>query len=153
MTMRTLDLSPLFRSSIGFDHIAAMLDTASRTEQNSGYPPYNIEVTDEDNYRISLAIAGFAESEIDIETEVNTLKIRGTKTAAANSHNYLHQGIAARNFERRYQLADHVKVTHAVLENGLLHIDLLREIPEAMKPRKISIQKRTSVSMVDRKAS
>ena len=151
--MRTLDLSPLFRSSIGFDHIAAMLDTANRTEQNTGYPPYNIEVTDEDNYRISLAIAGFTENEIEIETEANTLKIRGTKTTTSDNHNYLHQGIAARNFERRYQLADHVKVSNANLENGLLHIELLREIPEAMKPRKISIQNSPTIKMVDRKAS
>ncbi|MFV2056511.1 MAG: Hsp20 family protein [Thiohalomonadales bacterium] len=151
--MRNFDLTPLFRSSIGFDHIPSMLDAATRGEQNTGYPPYNIEVTDEDNYRISLAIAGFNEDEVSIETENNTLKVSGTKTASAQDRKYLHRGIAARNFERRYQLADHVKVTGANLENGLLHIDLHREIPDAMKPRKIKIQSGTVANLVDRKAS
>ena len=151
--MRNFDLTPLFRSSIGFDHIPSMLDAATRSEQNNGYPPYNIEVTDEDNYRISLAIAGFHDNEISIETEENTLKVTGTKVSQTEERKFLHRGIAARNFERRYQLADHVKVTNAALENGLLHIDLFREIPDAMKPRKITIQTGPSAMLVDRQAS
>lgn len=151
--MRTFDLSPLFRSSIGFDHIASMLDAASRNDQGNGYPPYNIEVTGEDQYRITLAIAGFSADELSVESESNTLKIRGTKEAPTDQRNYLHQGIAARNFERRYQLADYVKITDAQIENGLLHIDLVREIPEAMKPRKITIKTGPSARLVDAKAS
>lgn len=138
--MRTFDLSPLFRSSVGFDRVASMLDNAARTQQNTGYPPYNIEVKDKDSYRITLAIAGFSEDELSLETEQNTLQVKGIKKEPASDSQFLYQGIAARNFERRYQLDDYVKVTDAKLENGLLHIDLVREIPDAMKPRKISIQ-------------
>lgn len=138
MKMTRLDLSPLFRSSVGFDHLASMLDRAAHTEQPS-YPPYNIERIGEDNYRISMAVAGFKPSELDIESEQNMLKISAVKADAEDGRDYLHRGIAARNFERKFQLADHVKVVGANLENGLLHIDLQREIPEAMKPRKIEI--------------
>lgn len=136
--MARLDLSPLFRSSVGFDHLASMLDSASRIEQPS-YPPYNIERVGEDKYRITMAVAGFDPSELDIESERNTLKVSGVKANAGDNREYLYQGIAARNFERKFQLADHVKVVGANLENGLLHVDLQREIPEAMKPRKIEI--------------
>ncbi|WP_295803511.1 Hsp20 family protein [uncultured Microbulbifer sp.] len=138
--MRTLDLSPLYRSAIGFDRMANLLDSMSSAEQNQpAYPPYNIELTGEDAYRISMAVAGFDDSELDIQMEQNRLTVSGQKPAEETSRNFLHRGIAARNFERRFQLADHVRVTGAQLANGLLHIDLVREIPEAMKPRKIEI--------------
>ncbi len=138
--MRNLDFSPLYRSAIGFDRMANMLDNLSRSEQNQpSYPPYNIELTGEDQYRISMAVAGFSESELTIETAQNTLTVSGQKGEVVEERQFLHQGIAARNFERRFQLADHVRVENASMENGLLHIDLLREIPEAMKPRSIKI--------------
>jgi len=138
MKMARLDLSPLFRSTVGFDRMASMLDAASRNEQPS-YPPYNIELVSDDEYRISMAVAGFSEDELNIESEHNTLTVTGVKAEDKTQRHYLHQGIAARNFERKFQLADYVKVTGAAMENGLLFIDLVREIPEAMKPRKISI--------------
>ncbi|MFV8783082.1 Hsp20 family protein [Microbulbifer sp. SA54] len=139
--MRSLDLSPLYRSAIGFDRLASLLDSMAATEQNQpAYPPYNIELTGEDAYRISMAVAGFDEAELDIQLEQNRLTVSGQKPANNDANrNFLHRGIAARNFERRFQLADHVRVTDAQLVNGLLHIDLVREIPEAMKPRKIEI--------------
>ncbi|BFM16412.1 Hsp20 family protein [Maricurvus nonylphenolicus] len=138
--MRNFDFSPLYRSAIGFDRMANMLDNLSRAEQNQpSYPPYNIELTGEDQYRISMAVAGFGDAELSIETEQNTLTVSGKKGEDTTERQFLHQGIAARNFERRFQLADHVRVENASLENGLLHIDLVREIPEAMKPRTIQI--------------
>lgn len=140
--MRTSqDLSPLYRSFIGFDHLAGLIDKATRAEKQSAYPPYNIELLAEDKYRISMAIAGFSEHELDIESNQNTLTVTGTKLPEANKseRKFLYQGIAERNFERKFQLGDHVKVTSAFFENGLLHIDLEREIPEALKPRKIAI--------------
>ncbi|WP_226662243.1 Hsp20 family protein [Microbulbifer aggregans] len=139
--MRSLDLSPLYRSAIGYDRLANLLDSMASTEQNQpAYPPYNIELTGEDAYRISMAVAGFDEAELDIQLEQNRLTVSGQKPGNnESSRNFLHRGIAARNFERRFQLADHVRVTDAQLVNGLLHIDLVREIPEAMKPRKIEI--------------
>ncbi|MCV6626795.1 MAG: Hsp20 family protein [Cellvibrionaceae bacterium] len=140
--MRNFDLSPLYRSSIGFDRMASILDSMSSNEQNQpSYPPYNIELTGEDQYRITMAVAGFADEELNIEMEQNKLTVSGKKEPSEEDKTYLHQGIAARNFERRFQLADHVRVEHAHMENGLLHIDLRREIPEAMKPRTISIAK------------
>jgi len=146
--MRTYDFSPLFRSTVGFDHLASLLDAANR-DSNAGYPPYNIEVVDNDNYRITLAIAGFSDNELSIETESNVLKVRGSKTPEKEQKTYLHQGIAGRDFERRYQLADHVKVTDATLENGLLHIDLVKEVPEAMKPRKIAINRDQKAKLIE----
>ncbi|HEY8569755.1 Hsp20 family protein [Microbulbifer sp.] len=138
--MRNLDLSPLYRSAIGFDRLASVLDSMSASEQNQpAYPPYNIELTGENAYRISMAVAGFDQSELDIHMEQNRLIVSGKKAAEESGRNFLHRGIAARNFERRFQIADHVRVTGAQLANGLLHIDLVREIPEAMKPRKIEI--------------
>jgi molecular chaperone IbpA len=140
--MRTLDLdlSPLFRSAVGFDHMMRMLDEAARYNQVSeGYPPYNIESTGEDSYRITLAVAGFAEDELTIVDHQGTLTVSGSKKKADDNARYLHHGIAARAFERRFSLADHVKVTGASLESGLLQIDLVREVPEAMKPRTIKI--------------
>ncbi|TVZ38865.1 molecular chaperone IbpA [Alteromonadaceae bacterium 2753L.S.0a.02] len=139
--MRNFDFSPLYRSAIGFDRMANMLDSLSRADQaQPSYPPYNIELTGEDKYRISMAVAGFEQSELNIEAKQNTLTVTGKKiTEQQNERQFLHQGIAARNFERRFQLADYVQVTGAALANGLLHIDLLREIPDAMKTRTIAI--------------
>ena len=136
--MRTFDLAPLYRSTVGFDRLFSMLDGFEATP---GYPPYNIERTGDDAYRISVAVAGFADSELSIEAKENTLTIKGEKHAKdeKNSGEVLYQGIAARAFERRFQLADHVQVTGASLVNGLLHVDLVREIPEAKKPRQIPI--------------
>ena len=138
--MRTLDLTPLYRSVIGADRMARMLDGIDTNETSNSFPPYNIEVVDENRYRITLALAGFRLSDLEIEQENNLLKVSGQKGDEKVENKYLYQGIAKRNFERRFQLADHVEVTGARFEDGLLHIDLLREIPEAMKPRKIAIQ-------------
>lgn len=137
--MNTFDFSPLFRSGIGFDRLTNALENAYRTDNNSGYPPYNIELLEEDNYRISLAVAGFKENELDIEVKNGHLTVSGSQKDNPNERKFLHHGIANRSFERTYQLADFVQVKGAQLKDGLLHIDLLREIPEAMKPRKISI--------------
>jgi len=140
--MRTpQDFSPLYRSFIGFDHLAGLIDKASRADKQSSYPPYNVELLAEDKYRITMAVAGFSEQDIDIESKQNTLIIIGTKASSEDktSRKFLHQGIAERNFERKFQLGDHVKVIGAFMENGLLHVDLEREIPEALKPRKIAI--------------
>jgi molecular chaperone IbpA len=139
--MRTFDLAPLYRSTVGFDRLFSMLDQATGLDAAPGYPPYNIERTGEDAYRISVAVAGFGESELSIETKENTLTIRGEKQEKTGEKQgeVLYQGIAARTFERRFQLADHVQVTGASLVNGLLHVDLVREIPEAKKPRQIKI--------------
>ena len=138
--MRTLDLTPLYRSVIGADRMARMLDGVDLTDTNGSFPPYNIEVVDENRYRITLALAGFRLSDLDIEQTNNLLKVSGGKGDEKVETKYLYQGIAKRNFERRFQLADHVEVTGAYFEDGLLHIELLREIPEAMKPRKIAIK-------------
>ena len=138
--MRNFDFSPLYRSAIGFDRMANLLDSLSRSEQaQPTYPPYNIELTGEDKYRITMAVAGFDRSEINIEMHRNLLTITATKEAEQEARTYLHQGIAARSFERRFQLADHVQVVSANYQNGLLHIDLQRVIPESMKPRRIEI--------------
>ncbi len=136
--MRTsIDLSPLYRSAIGFDRMVGLLDT---TENKPSYPPYNVELVEENRYRITMAVAGFTEAELDITSEQNTLTIAGKQATDAEKQ-YLYHGIAARNFERKFQLAEHVTVTAAELKNGLLHVELEREIPEAMKPHKIAIGK------------
>ena len=138
--MRTFDFAPLYRSTVGFDHLSQLLDSIAQREQNQpSYPPYNIERLSQDEYRISMAVAGFTEAELNIQSEHQTLKVRGEKAGDNTERQYLHQGIAARNFERVFQLADHIKVVNAHLENGLLHIELRREVPEAMKPRQIPI--------------
>ncbi len=139
--MRNFDFSPLYRSTIGFDHLSSLLDAANRSDTNQpAYPPYNIELLDTDKYQITMAVAGFVEDELELHSEKQTLTVRGQKTEGReDQRNYLHQGIAARNFERRFQLADHVEVTGASLANGILHIDLVRVIPEAMKPKRIPI--------------
>lgn len=138
--MRHFDLTPLYRSAIGFDRIGSLLDTLNTFEGDAPtYPPYNIERVAENDYRISMAVAGFSEDDLDIEVKEHTLSIRGEKRVEQENSTYLHRGIAARSFERRFQLADYVVVKGATLENGLLHVDLVRELPEAMKPRTIEI--------------
>jgi molecular chaperone IbpA len=138
--MRRLDLAPLYRSSIGFDHLASMLDQLSNLDSENGFPPYNIERMSENNYRISMAVAGFGDKDLSIEVKEGTLTIKGEKKGEDKVRQYIHQGIAARNFERRFRLAEYVEVSSAALENGLLHVDLKRELPETMKPRTISIK-------------
>ncbi|MFC0284248.1 Hsp20 family protein [Camelimonas abortus] len=140
--MRHFDLSPLYRSTIGFDGVFSMLDKLTGVDGASGgYPPYNIERTGDNAYRISIAVAGFSGDDLTVEMNGNTLTVRGEKTTKTEdkAREYLHQGIASRAFERKFQVADHVNVTGARLDNGLLHIDLVREIPEAEKPRLIPI--------------
>ena len=138
--MRNFDFSPLYRTTVGFDHLSSLLNAVNRGDTNSNsYPPYNIELLDTDRYRITMAVSGFVEDELELQSEKQSLTIKGNKAADKVERNYLHQGIAGRNFERKFQLADHVEVTGASLENGLLHIDLSREIPEAMKPKVIPI--------------
>ncbi|GGI55070.1 Hsp20 family protein [Oxalicibacterium solurbis] len=137
--MRTFDFTPLYRSAIGFDRLANLFDDALRTDAQPSYPPYNIELVGEDKYQITMAVAGFDRSEIDIETERDALKIIGRKQREDAPRNFLHRGIATRNFEHTFRLADHVRVVGAKLDNGLLNIELVREVPEALKPRKISI--------------
>ncbi|MCE9649155.1 MAG: Hsp20 family protein [Parvibaculum sp.] len=136
--MRTFDFSPLYRSTVGFDQLQSLLDSVTREAGSPTYPPYNIERLGESDYRISMAVAGFAEGDLAIEVKQNVLTISG-KRSEAEDVNYLYQGIAGRSFERRFQLADHVEVKGATLENGLLHVDLVRQIPEQLKPRQISI--------------
>ena len=138
--MRNFDLSPLFRASVGFDQIADLMDRVTKTETSrDAYPPYNIEKTGEDAWRISVAVAGFTEDELAVEVRENALIITARKKPEEVKRTYLHQGIATRAFERRFHLAEHVRVTGAVHENGMLHIDLAREVPEALKPRQIEI--------------
>ena len=149
--MRTFDLAPLYRSTVGFDRLFSMLDGF---EAAPGYPPYNIERTGENDYRITLAVAGFGESELSIESKENTLTVKGEKQVKEeNNGEVLYQGIAARAFERVFQLADYVVVKGANLENGLLHVDLAREIPEAKKPRQIAINGKSKPQVVDTKVA
>lgn len=139
--MRHVDFSPLYRSTVGFDRLFTMLDSLAQPDNGQSYPPYNIERTGEDAYRISMAVAGFAEDDIAIEAHRNVLTVKGEKPETKDeTSEFLHRGIASRAFERRFQLADHVEVVGALLKNGLLHIDLKRSVPEEMKPRKIAIQ-------------
>ena len=138
--MRHVDFSPLYRSTVGFDRLFTMLDSLAQPDQAQTYPPYNIERTGENTYRITMAVAGFDEKELSLEAHAHVLTVKGEKSEEnAEGSEYLYRGIAKRAFERRFQLADHVEVQAASLRNGLLHIDLLRNIPEAMKPRKIAI--------------
>jgi molecular chaperone IbpA len=136
--MRTYDLSPLFRSSIGFDRLSRILEASHATDGVS-YPPYNIEKLGENAYRVTLAVAGFGEGDVDVTVENNALTVKGKAQPDPEGAQYLHRGIAGRAFERRFQLADHVEVEGARLANGLLHIELVRRIPETLKPRKIEI--------------
>jgi len=137
--MRTVDFSPLYRSVVGFDRLAALLDAAAAAE-SGGYPPYNIETVGQDAYRIEMAVAGFRPDELNIEVKENVLTVQGRKASGDQGRRFLHRGLAERNFERRFQLADYVVVTDANLADGLLSITLRRELPEAMKPRRIEIQ-------------
>ena len=136
--MRTIDFSPLYRSVVGFDRLADLLDAAT-AETATGYPPYNIERLDENSYRVEIAVAGFRPEELDIQVKENLLTVTGRKTANDEPRNFLHRGLAERNFERKFQLADYVVVTEANLADGLLAIALKRELPEALKPRRIEI--------------
>src|SRR5438094_3768431 len=138
--MDRVDFSPLFRSTIGFDRLARLVDAATHVDSAAlSYPPYNIEKTGEDAYRLTMAVAGFSQDEIDIVVQENTLIVTGKSEKEEEDGRYLHRGIARRAFERRFSLADHLKVTGASMDNGLLHVDLVRDVPEAMKPRQIKI--------------
>jgi molecular chaperone IbpA len=138
--MRTIDFSPLYRSAVGFDRLATLLEAAARSDAPNGYPPYNIETQGENAYRIEIAVAGFKPEELSIEFRENTLTVQGKKTANDEAKRYLHRGLAERNFERRFQLADHVVVTGAALADGLLVIDLERQLPEQLKARRVAIK-------------
>lgn len=138
--MRSYDLSPLFRTSVGFDRLNKMLDAAQGVDASTGYPPYNIEKLDQDRYGITMAVAGFAESDLDVTVKDNVLVVTGRiEPGNEKTGSFLHRGIATRAFERRFELADHIEVVNARLENGLLYLDLVREVPESLKPRKITI--------------
>jgi len=156
--MRHFDLTPLYRSTIGFDRLGSLLDTLTSLDGEApSYPPYNIERVGDNDYRISMAVAGFGAGDLDIEVKETTLSIRGEKKTEQEDTTFLHRGIASRNFERRFQLADHVVVKGAVLEHGLLHVDLVRELPETMKPRSIPIatkaDKADQPKVIDSKAA
>jgi molecular chaperone IbpA len=152
--MRNFDLAPLYRSTVGFDRLFSLLDRSAGFEAPT-YPPYNIERTGENAYRVTVAVAGFTEADLSIEVKENALTIRGEKQASTteNAGEVLHQGIASRAFERRFQLADYVVVKGATLENGLLHVDLVREIPETLKPRQIPIGTGSSAKVIDTKTA
>lgn len=139
--MRSFDFSPLFRSTVGFDRLFDMLDSVAQYDTNQSYPPYNIERTDETHYRVTLAVAGFSEKDLNVELREGVLTVQGKRNDEAQKENtgFLYQGIAGRAFERRFQLAEHVEVKGAKLENGLLHVDLERVVPEEQKPRRIAI--------------
>jgi len=156
--MRTVDFTPVFRSTVGFDRMTRLLDHAMRATEAANvptFPPYNIEKLGEDDYRITMAVAGFGEGDLDITAENGQLVISGRiEKSDEEGRGYLHRGIATRNFERRFDLADHIRVSGASLENGLLHVSLLREVPEAKKPRKIEIQAGSSARAIeDRQAA
>ena len=148
--MRTIDLSPLYRSLVGFDRLADQLDAAARTEAASGYPPYNIERTGENDYRIEIAVAGFKPDELNVEVKENLLTVTGRKAANdGDAKQYLHRGLAERNFERKFQLTDYLVVVDADLSNGLLSIALKRELPEALKPRTVEIKSVAASTLIE----
>ena len=153
--MRPIDFSPLYRSTVGFDRLFNILDSVPGFEQvpPTGFPPYNIERLSDNEYRITMAVAGFAQDEIRVDVKEQTLSVAGSKKAEEKERRYLHRGIAARSFERRFQLADHVEVKGADLQNGLLHIDLVRNVPERLKPRTIAIGKSETVKQVEAPAA
>jgi molecular chaperone IbpA len=150
--MRTVDFSPLYRSVVGFDRLADLLDSAA-AETATGYPPYNIERTGDNEYRIEIAVAGFKPSELDIEVKEALLTVKGQKSANDTERRFVHCGLAERNFERRFQLAEYVVVTDAQLADGLLAISLKRELPEALKPRRIAINADGAATLIDQKAA
>ncbi|MCF6445459.1 Hsp20 family protein [Nereida sp. MMG025] len=144
--MRSFDMTPLYRATVGFDQIADLMDRVLTNDTSTqSYPPYNIEKTSDDAYRISIAVAGFSDNDLSVEVKENTLHITARKAEEDGDRTYLHRGIATRAFDRRFHLADHVRVTGATHENGMLHIDLMREVPEALKPRRIAIESAKSV--------
>lgn len=155
--MRGFDLTPLFRSSVGFDRMRDLLEATQRMTDAPAYPPYNIEKTGEDSYRITMAVAGFGEDDVSIVAQDNSLVIAGKveRDEKAEEPKYLYRGIAGRAFERRFELAEHIKVAGATLENGLLHVDLVREVPEAMKPRqiKIGVAGQSKAKVIDQRAA
>ena len=151
--MRTFDFTPLFRSTVGFDRLPSLFDAASRLDETPSYPPYNIEKTGADAYRIVMAVAGFSPEEVSVVAQANSLTITGKSLRDESQAKYLHRGIAARSFERRFDLADHITVTSASLNNGLLSVDLVREVPEAMKPRSIRIEGASKPATIDSKAA
>ena len=149
--MKTYDFSPFYRSSIGFDRLFDLLD---RDTQRAEWPPYNIEKLSDDDYRITMAVAGFAADDVTITVQENALVVTGKQKANGDAQRYLHRGIAGRSFERRFQLADFIKVTGAALENGLLHVELAREVPEAMKPRTVKVESRApGATVLENKAA
>ncbi|MGQ0742507.1 MAG: Hsp20 family protein [Alphaproteobacteria bacterium] len=150
--MRSFDFSPLFRSTVGFDHLFDMLDTMSQYEGSQSYPPYNIERSDDTHYRITLAVAGFGEGDLNVDVREGVLTVQGKRTETKEDKQFLYQGIAGRAFERRFQLADHVEVQGARLENGLLHIELERIVPEEQKPRRIAINGQPGAKVIDAKS-
>ena len=150
--MDRFDFSPLFRSTIGFDRLTRLVDAATRVDTAAlAYPPYNIEKTGEDAYRLTMAVAGFSPEEVDVTVQENSLLVTGRAKKEVEDSRYLHRGIARRAFERRFSLADHIKVVGATLENGMLHVDLAREVPEAAKPRKVQIGTTGQPEQVTRK--
>lgn len=149
--MRTVDFSPLYRTIVGFDRLANMMDTASKLEGGSGYPPYNIEQTDENEFAIELAVAGFSEDDLTLEVQENVLAVSGKRERPEDEsgRTFLHRGIAERSFERRFHLADHVQVRDAELKNGMLTVRLEREVPEAKKPRQIEINGQSKARLIE----
>jgi molecular chaperone IbpA len=146
--MRPIDFAPLYRSTVGFDRLFNLLDSVTGLEAATAYPPYNIERLGDNEYRITMAVAGFAQDEIKVDVKEQTLTVSGAKKPEDKERQYLHRGIAARNFERRFQLADHIEVKGADLQDGLLHVELVRNVPERLKPRTIAIGKPTQVEAV-----
>jgi len=152
--MRSFDLSPLFRSTVGFDRLSRLMDAATRIDDSSlSYPPYNIERTGEETYRITMAVAGFGENDLAITSQDNQLVISGKLSKDDDGQSFLYRGIAGRAFERRFTLADHIRVNGASLVNGLLHVELVREVPEAMKPRQIKINSQGKPQVLESKAA
>ncbi len=152
--MRTTDFSPLYRFSVGFDRMQRLLDAATRLDDAAyTYPPYNIETRGDDAYRVTMAVAGFGEKDLDVTVKENTLVVSGRKRDDDDTVSYLHRGIAGRAFERRFELADHIKVVGANLVNGLLHLDMVREVPDEEKPRKIAIGTRNPFKALTKKAA
>lgn len=151
--MTTFDFSPLFRSTIGFDRLTRLMDSAAQVDTGSAYPPYNIEATGENAYKLTMAVAGFGAEDLEITAKEGALVVTGKARKEDEEKHYLHRGIARRAFERRFQLADHIRVAGASLDNGLLHVDLVREVPEALKPRKIEIASGASSQVLEQKAA
>jgi molecular chaperone IbpA len=151
--MDGFDFSPLFRSTIGFDRLTRLMDAATQVDTGSAYPPYNIEATGENAYRLTMAVAGFGSDDLEITAKEGALVVTGKSRKEDESKQYLHRGIARRAFERRFQLADHIRVAGASLDNGLLHVDLVREVPEALKARKIEIATGAQPQVLEQKAA